>query len=156
MAKRQKLDLVHATPSQITELKADIDAAKRMLDADAQSGRPKIQDRQEFVREHITAKQKILDDHSPKRLRGENANKLLKQAREMADEITEAMPKTNDYYQRYPKGGGSSHDFERAVKQQMAFQTNKVLQKKITAYKNIMARIDPDDPTIRNIEKLRG
>ena len=46
-------------------------------------------------------------------------------------------------------------DFERAVEQQVAFQSNPRMQKAITIYKNLMARIDPSDPTVRNIEMLR-
>ena len=64
------------------------------------------------------------------------------------------MPKTKDYYQRYPKDG-NSYDFDRTVRQQIAFQTDKNIKNAVKEYKNIMRRLDPQDPTISNIELLR-
>ena len=149
--KKAELDLVHVSPAQISEMKADINSAERMLKADIASGRPKIQDKAEFKAE-VAKKQKILDVHAPKKFRGENANKQLKRAQDLKQRIIEAMPKSREYYQQYPKGDGSNLDFERAVKQQIFFQTDKQVQENVRHYKHIMRRIDPDDPTITNIE----
>jgi len=148
--KKSELDLVHASPSQIQELKSEINYLESMLASEAGS---KIQDRTEFNAE-IAKKREVLQAHAPKKLRGEKANKLLKQARELEKDIKEAMVPAKEAYQPYPKNG-SSFDFERSVKQQMAFQLNKGIQKKVAHYKNIMRRLDPDDPTIANIERLR-
>ncbi len=153
MAKRQKLDLVHATPAQIQELKGDIDHLERMFEADKQSGRPKIQDPEEF-RNEIAKKKKVLKDHSPKRLRGENANKLKRYRDELAEKIRDRMPRSNDYFQPQPKGV-HGFDFERAVKQQMDFQSNPETARMVQEWKHIGRRLDPDDPTITNVERLR-
>lgn len=153
-AKKNELDLVHLTPNQVQDMKRDIDQLEKMLRSDRASGRPKIQDEGEF-RSVIDKKKKILADHAPKKFRGEKANRMLKLARELETKITDAMPKTREYYQRYPKGAQEDFDFERTVQQQMAFMRNKELQGDIRAYKHIMRRIDPDDPTLTNIERLR-
>jgi hypothetical protein len=151
---KQKLDLVHLSVDQIRGIKQDIKELENMLKADKASGRPKIQNEAEFVAE-IKKKKKLLKDHSPKELRGQNKNKAYARAKELREIIADAMPKKRDYYQRYPKGGDMTHDFDRTVRQQMAFQKDKKLKQAVQEYKHIMRRLEPDDPTISNIELLR-
>lgn len=154
MARKQKIDLVHISVQRVKELKSEIDSLTKMLDGDQRSAHPKIQDPDEF-KANIATKQKELDDHSPKKLRGQNANRMLEKARALETRIRDEMPTSREYFQQPPKTG-STFDFEKAVEQQMAFMRNTGLQRDITAYKNIMRRIDPSDPTLTNIERLRG
>jgi len=149
----QKLDLVHITVDQIKEIKSDITSMENMLKADIASGRPKIQDKVEFIGE-INKKKKILKDHTPKAFRGKKKNEAYTRAKKLKKIIQDAMPSKKAYYQPYPKDG-SSFDFERVVKQQMDFQNNKKMQAAVQEYKHLMRRIDPSDPSITNIELLR-
>jgi len=149
----QKLDLVHVTVDQIREIKSEIRQMENMLKADIASGRPKIQDRNEFIGE-INKKKKVLKDHTPKPFRGRKKNEAYTRAKKLKKFIQSAMPSKKAYYQPYPKDG-SSYDFEAVVKQQMDFQTNKKTQDAVQEYKHLMRRIDPQDPTITNIELLR-
>jgi septal ring factor EnvC (AmiA/AmiB activator) len=156
---KPKAEKVFMTDKQIAEVKSEIASIEKLL---KRSENPKdhvgraIQDPAELHKE-IAKHKKLLEDHVPAKFRGENANRKLKEARKLAEEIKAAMPRSKDYFNRYPKGsdGHSRHaDFERSVQQQMAFQ-HPDMQKKILRYKSIMRRIDPQDPTITNIEALR-
>jgi hypothetical protein len=83
------------------------------------------------------------------------ANKAYKRAKEIAEELKEKMPSSKLFYQRYPNNSdraSKAQDFERAVQQQMAFQK---MQGKVDEFRNLMARIDPHDRTLGNIERLR-
>ncbi|MCP4262821.1 MAG: hypothetical protein GY774_35730 [Planctomycetes bacterium] len=156
---KPKVAKVFMTDTQITEVKKEIASIERLLsrakDPRDHVGRT-IQDPAELQREAVK-KRELLQEHSPKKLRGQNANKKLKEARQLAREIREAMPQGKDYYNRYPKSSDNhtrQADFERAVKQQVEFQRPE-MQNKVLRYKEIMRQIDPGDPTITNIEALR-
>jgi hypothetical protein len=154
--KKKEEDLVYMTPDQIREMRADIDSLDRMLKVDESGvyGRPKIQDKVEF-QEELNKKKKTLRAHTPKKVTGVEANKLFARSKELKQKIQDAMVPTKDFYQSYPKGGGSSFDFERAVRQQMAFQRDPKMQQDIAEYKQIVRRLDPDDPMNSNIEHFR-
>jgi hypothetical protein len=64
-----KIDLTLATPQQIKEIGAEINHLEKMLEADKRSRSPKIQDEAEF-RANIAAKKKLIEQHSPKPLKG--------------------------------------------------------------------------------------
>ena len=153
--KKSEFDLVHASVDQIREIKNDIAHLERMLKADQSQTTPKITDVTEFKAE-IAKKKKLIKNHAPKKLKGKEASKAYAKAKELKKIIQEAMPSSKEYYRPYPKGeNGHNFDFERAVKQQMAFQTDPKIQKAVINYKSILRRIDPDNPEITNIELLR-
>ena len=119
--------------------------------------RNKISDRAE-IEKQISTKKKLLKDHSPRKLKGQKANRAYEEAKKLADFIREQMPSRKDYFRPYSKASDDHNrqsDFEKAVVQQMAFQKNAKVQQAIIKYKNIMRRLDPSDPTISNIENLR-
>jgi len=145
-------NLVYMTPDQIREVKTDIASLERMLASDEASRNPKIQDKAEF-KAGIRKKKELLLNHEPKKLTGAQANKALKRAREIESRLKESLLNCKDYYQPQPKG--SSTDFERAVKEEMRRLTDKKLKQEIFEYKNLMRTIDPSDPTLSNIERLR-
>jgi hypothetical protein len=148
---------VYATEGQLREVKESVKELKSMLLEDNQRKSPIIVNRAEVMKE-ISKKEKFLAEFTPKKVSGKSANKLFSEAKKIEQEIKEAMPKQKKYFQRYAKDSDSHKktlDFEQAVKQQMEFQTNRALQAKIHKYKSIMARLDPQDPTVRNIERLR-
>ena len=150
---KQKLDLVHLSVDNINGIKQEIAELENMLKSDKASGSPKIQNEVEF-RAEINSKKKLLKDHAPEELKGQAQNKAFKRVHELKEIIQDAMPSNKEYYQPYPKDG-STHDFERVVKQQMAFQSDKNMQNAVQEYKHLMRRIDPQDPTITNVELLR-
>jgi len=158
--KKTKQEKVFLSNAQIEDFKKDCEAIeallKRAQDPKDHVGR-KIQDPAELQKE-LSKKKKLLADHTPKKLRGQNANRLLKEARDLGEFIKTQMPKVSEYYQRYPKaedGHTKESDFEKVVAQQVKFQTDPKIVHAVNRYKSIMRRIDPDDPTISNIERLR-
>lgn len=157
LQKKTEFDIVHMTEAQCIEVRKDIDSMEKMLADKRPWVRDKITDEAE-VRGQIASKKKMLADHSPRKLKGQKANKAYAEAKKLAQYISEHMLTKNQYFQRYPKSsdGHMKHsDFEKAVKKQMADQTNPELQQAVTHYKNIKRRLDSDDPTLPNIEALR-
>lgn len=145
------------TEAQCDEVRRDIDSMEKMLNDKRDWVREKITDEAE-VRGQIASKQKLLTDHSPRRMRGQKANKAYAEAKKLAEFIQGEMPTSKEYFQSYSTNKDShmkQSDFEKAVVQQMAFQTNPALQQAVRRYKNIMRRMEPDNPTLTNIEALR-
>lgn len=160
MAKKPKKEVVPVFASEETlkEVKRDIKELEIMLKEDSARARPMIQD-PASIKAEILKKQQYVLRHSPTGLRGDNANKAYKEAKELERIIKANMPGKKTYYKRYPKNEDdhSKHtDFENAVKQQIKFQTDPKVKHAIARYKYLMGRLDPQNPTVRNIERLRG
>jgi len=151
--KQNEFDLSFITPAHAAKTKQEIESLETMLKADQASKKPKIQDVGEVI-QNIKKKKVVLENHTPKKFRGQTGNAAWARAKDLAEKIKKEMPGKKEYYMRYPKED-LSQDFERVVKQQVRFQTDPKIQSMIREYKNIMARIDPSDPTIRNVERLR-
>ncbi len=150
----KKIDLALASPQQVNEIQSSINHLEKMLEVDRRRPTPKIQDTVEFKAE-IKKKKELIAKHAPKALRGKNKDKAWKKAKELGAYLQEHMPRSKAYHQKYPKGDCCDNSFERAVQQQMAFQTNPKLQKAAQEYKYLMGRLEPSDPYARNIERLR-
>lgn len=148
-------DLVHASPNLIAETKREIASLEKMLRDDKSSGRNKIQDESLF-REEIRNKEAIIKDHAPKKLTDAQSNKALAMAKKLEEKIRKKMPSNKSFYRFYPKAGDQEADFETSVREQMAFMTDVKLQSDIREYKYLMQNIDPDDPRVSDIEKLRA
>lgn len=157
MPKKSEFDIVHMTEAQCREVKADIESMERMLNDPRPWVRSKITDEEE-IKKNIRSKMKLLQDHSPQKLKGQKANSAYAEAKKLADFIRDKMPSRKDYYRPYAKDSDNHNrqaDFERAVAQQVEFQTNPDIQRAVIRYKNIMRRLEPENPTISNIERLR-
>jgi hypothetical protein len=155
--KKTEFDTIHMTENQIKETKDRINSAENMLKDTRPWVRNKITD-EEGVRKTITADKKLLENHVPRKLRGQKANRAYTEAKKLAEKIKAVMPSGNQYFQRYPKdsdGHTQQADFEKVVAQQVKFQSDPKIQEMIIRYKNIVRRLDPSDPTIANIEALR-
>ncbi len=158
--KKSEFDLALMTPEQVKETEKEITYLENMLKSDQSGtyGSAKISDVSEF-RAEIKQKKDMIAGFKPKKMRGPKANKAYAYAKQLAEKIKAEMPSFVDYHRSYPSGKSKTtaeFDFEKAVRQQVAFQTNTALQGMIREYKNIMGRVDPDDPTLRNIESLRS
>lgn len=156
--KKSKFDLVHATESQIREVKSEITALEKLLhENDDPNNHVRIQDPAE-VQKEILNKKKFVNDFAPKKLTGQRSNRAYREAKKLKEVIVAAMPSQNQYFQRQTtdKDRHSRHtDFEKTVQQQIKFQTDPGILKAVNRYKHLMRRIDPADPTISNIELLR-
>jgi hypothetical protein len=155
--KKNEFEKIHMTNAQIKEVKERIASAERMLNDPRDWVRNKITD-PELIKANIKKDQKLLNEHAPRKLRGQRANKMYAEAKELAQKIRDQMPSNRQYFQQYPKdsdGHNRQAEFEKVVAQQMKFQSDPKIIKMVTRYKNIMRRIDPSDPTISNIEALR-
>lgn len=157
-AKKPEPFPVYASETQIKEFQRDIKELEIMLAEDRQRKQPKITD-PDGVKAEILKKQQYIERHSPPKLRGDNANKAYKEAKQLEKIIKENMPKSSAFNQQYPKGSDSynkQQKFEEAVKQQMRFMSNPKVKQAVLKYKYIMARLSGNDPSERNIEKLRA
>lgn len=108
------------------------------------------------IKSEIAKKQKHLRDFSPKEFTGKDRDKYYKKAKKYARWIHENMPPNKEHKMMYPKGVGTARsevNFDQAVQNQVKWQLNG--QKVVEAYKHIMRRLDPQNPTITNIERLR-
>ncbi len=158
MPREDRFNKVYASGAQIRSAEDDIKHLEGMLRADRTRGdKRKISNESEILQE-IKQKQSLIDEHIPHKLKGQTANKAYAEAKKLANEIKEAMPSGRAYRQPYP-GKNTSHkkerDFEDAVRQQVAFQTDKKLKMKVKRFRAMMAELDPSDPRVRNIENLR-
>ena len=153
--KKNDFDLAFITPAQANKIEQEIENLETMLrnDQSGYFGRPKISDTTEFMKQ-IKEKKDILVNHTPKKLKGQASNKAYARVKELARLIKNELPTKKAYFMPYPKEE-SSFDFERAVDQQVKFQTDKKIQSMVREYKHLMAKIDPSDPSIRAIERLR-
>lgn len=152
--KKSEFDIVHATVDQIDNIKKEVTELENMLKADKASAHPKIQDEKEF-RAFIQQKKKILKDHTPRRMKGAKANKAYAEAKKLKKEIQEHMLSSKQFDQHYPKSSRGEHDFERSVRQQVAFQSDRVLKRKVQHFRHIMRRLEPSNPELSSIERLR-
>ena len=151
--KQNEYDIAFITPAHAAKTKQEIESLEAMLKADQASRRPKIQDVGE-VMQNIKKKKTILEDHTPKKFTGQTGNKALARAKDLAIKIKAELPGKKDYFMPYPKDE-SSQDFERVVRQQVRFMTDPKIQGMVREYKHLLRRIDPSDPSIANIERLR-
>ena len=143
-------DILRENRSQVRELEG-------MLKADRQRKTPKITE-ERLVREEIQKHRQILEENAPHKLTGAKANKAYAEAKRLEEEIKKALLPNRTYHQSYPTSGSHSKemDFQRAVDQQVKLQTDRELKYKMNRLKNIYRQLDPDDPTVANLERFRG
>jgi len=159
-------DMVHLSTTQIGGLKKEIKELEQMWKEDRQRARPKITDEAEFQKV-IKDKKKLLVDHAPQPFQSEaQKNKAYAASKKLAEFISNQMPPKRAFFQMHPKETDKwgnpvmpdhteKQEFDRTVRQQMRFQTNPKIQRAVHLYKNIMRRLDPMNPSIANIERLR-
>lgn len=161
MPRKKVAPKVFASESVLNEKKSEIKELESMLrGGQVASGvgfrNDKISD-PDLIRAEIARREKFIKSNTPVKLKGEDANKAYKRAKEIAEELKEVMPSKKMFFQRYPTGtdrASRETNFEEAVRQQMAFQ-NPQVQRKVDEYRHIMSRLDPSNPMVRNIEQLR-
>ena len=154
---KQSLDLTLLSTARVKELKQEIKHLEGMYLADKASGNPKIGDKNEFFKD-VNSKKKELKDFAPREFTGEARNRAYKEKKKLAKFIQSQMPKPNAYFQKQYRDSdshGKYQDWEQAVQQQVHFQTDPNCIKAVRRYKNIAARLDSQDPTVKNIELLR-
>ena len=154
---KDQFERTYMTEAQIRENEQDIRSLERMLEEDKHRSSPKIQDPY-LIEKEIREKRELLKRHAPQKLKGNRANEAYAEAKRLEKRIQESLLRGKDYKQPYPTSKSSSHadrDFERAVQHEMKFMTDRELKRDITKYKAIMRNLDPDDPTLANIERLR-
>lgn len=121
------------------------------------AGQKYISDKGSIMKE-IREKKKIIETHSAQKYSGEEGNKAYLRAKKLAEGIRKKLIDKKSYYQRYSKDSDShtkQMDFERAVNHQVALMKDSHYQDMILEYQYHMKRLDPDDPTISNVELLR-
>ena len=103
----------------------------------------------------IASKKKLLKDGTPKKFKTTaEANKAYAWAKKAQKWIKDHVP--NDAHVLYPTGKskkGADHDFERSVQREMEWM--KRGDKVVAQYKHIMQRLNPENPELRSIERLR-
>jgi len=149
------LDLVFLGKDQIRGIKEEITFLKKMLDEDATRGNHKKISDPDRIKREMREKKELLETHTPVKLKGTKANKAYKELEEISEKLKESMLSGKQFNQMYPKSSGSELDFERAIKQQVEFQTNPKLVRMQNRFKYLASKIDPDDPIMSNVERLR-
>jgi len=155
---RPKKEKIFLSDSVIQDEKQEIKRLERMLETDKKTGRNKISDPALFQKE-IDQKKKKLAQHSPHKLTGRKQNEAYSEAKKLKAEIQEVLQSEKKFHQPYPKSSAShkkQRDFEEAVAREMRILSDPELQKKMITYKALMREIDPTDPTITNLERLRS
>lgn len=161
MKKKITAPKVFASEAVLREKQEEIKEMENMLvggraDRDVAYRNDKITE-PELIKREIRKRQQFIRDNTPKKFTGVESNKAFKRAKELEATLKDAMPSQRLFNQRYPSSSdraSKASDFERAVKQQMAFQSAPV-QRMVAEYRHLMSRISPDDPAIRNVERLR-
>jgi hypothetical protein len=150
---------VFASESVLQEKKNEIKEMETMLgggraDRDISYRNDKIQD-PDLIRHEIAKRKKFIEVNTPKKLTGVEANRAYKRVKELEAEFKDKMPTSKLFNQRYPRSddrASKAIDFERGVQQQVAFQK---MQPLVNEFRNLVARIDPQNRTLGNIERLR-
>ena len=103
---------VYASESVLREKKEEVKELESML----QGGQvergvsfrsDKIQE-PELIKHEIAKKKRFIESNTPKKLKGEEANRAYKRAKELAAELKEAMPTQKLFSQRYPNSSDQS------------------------------------------------
>jgi len=153
VAPAKKYDATLLTPAQARAIESEIKEAETMF----KQYRDKITDPASFFND-IAKKKKLLREHGAEKLVGAEANRAYAKAKQIEQKIKEAMPTRREYYRPYPSEKTSMDhegDFERAVNQQIKFQNDPHINQMVREYKHIMRRLDPEDPGVSSIERLR-
>ncbi len=161
MKKKTTAPKVFASEAVLREKREEIKEMETMLaggkaDRDVAYRKDKIQE-PELIKHEIKKRQKFIEMNTPKKFSGVEANKAYKRVKELKEQLKEAMPSQKLFNQRYPSSSdraSKASDFERAVQQQMTFQSPKI-QQAVAEYRHLMIRLDPSNPMVRNIENLR-
>jgi hypothetical protein len=161
MKKKITVPKVFASEAVLREKREEIKEMETMLsggraDRDVAYRNDKIQE-PDLIRHEIRKRQKFISDNTPKKLTGVDANKAYKRVKELEGQLKEAMPSQKQFGMRYPSSSdraSKATDFEKAVQQQMAFQSPQ-MQQMAAEYRHLMIKIDPQNPMVRNLERLR-
>ena len=154
---QDEFERTYMSEALLRENEGEVKSLERMLEEDRHRKNPKIQD-EHLIREEIAKRKELIKQHGPHQLKGQRANKAYAEARELEGRIKEAMLSGKEFKRPYPTSKSSHRaegDFEQAVQHEMRVMKDKKLKKDITRYKAIMRNIDPSDPTLTNIERLR-
>jgi len=154
---KDQFERTYMTEAQLRENEQDVRELKRMLEQDSRRPSPKIQDPY-LIEKEIKEKEELIRRHGPQKLKGNRANQAYAEARELEKRIQESLQKGKDFKRPYPTSKSSHRaegDFERAVQHEMKVMKDRGLKKDITRWKAILRNLDPDDPTLANIERLR-
>jgi len=141
------------SPQRIKEIKNDVASLERMLEENNKPNSTiygRIQDPNE-VRKQILKKKQNLELHTPEKLTGPKANKAYEWAKKAEKLINEKMPTKKQIGLSYAKE--DSADFDIAVRKEMWWMQNS--RHIIRKYRHIMRRLDPSNPTLTNLERLR-
>ena len=146
--------------ARIAEIKAEINEYDKMLKADDRGNvgfLPHIRDHIQTpaeIKKEIAKRKEHLQQFSPQPFKGREADKAWAYVKKANKFMDEHRLTKNELFQKYPKKDETSTDFENAVKKQMAWQLG-IGQKVERNVKHIMRRLDPQDPTVTNLERLR-
>jgi hypothetical protein len=143
-------------PADISRIKAEIKEFENQM-----SGREIMSDGvgySEHTRKHIQndddikheidKRKKTLERLTPKSYKGEQANKAWAWAKKTQKWIHENMPTQKQFRTMY-----DSDDFDREVLRQEKWQRHG--DRVVDNYRYVMRRLDPSDPTLGDVERLR-
>ena len=144
---------------QISDIKKDIENLESMLSGGYETKRGDVGNfrhsasylNPQEVQAEIAHKKKTLQNGTPTRLKGEAQNKVYAYAKKLENYIAEHYPK--ETHVRYPSDtdvAGKSIDFERSVKEKMAWMKTRInagafgMVHPEQIYHHLMRRVDPN------------
>jgi hypothetical protein len=153
-------DLGNASPEIVKEVKRDVASLERALrggPVDSRTGITLNMNRTDLgaMREELHSKKRWLEKYEAEPLKGDAANKALKRANELKERIKAKMQPKNKFYQFYATNQRKEKDFQEAVSWEAKLLRDKEYKQEVQEYRALMRQIDPSDPTVFNIERLR-
>jgi len=125
-------------------LKQEAVATLKHLEANPGTARSEMIDKGHLKRE-IDRYDGILAENSPSVPRGTNKDHMVARAKELAETLQKDMP-TREQMDHPARNPG-------AIRKHMFW--NKKNEKNVQEYKELQRRLEPDDPTATDVEKLR-
>lgn len=128
----------------IKGLKQEAEATLRHLEANPGTARDDSIDKSKLKRE-IEQYNNILSNNGPTEARGLNKDRMVARARELSEKLQINMP-TREQMDHPARNPG-------AVRKHLIWSKNN--EGMIREYKELQRRLEPDDPTATDLEKLR-
>jgi hypothetical protein len=154
-------DIANASPEVIREVKQDVSTLEKALRGgafDVRTGIGLNLDRTdtEAMHHELSRKKAWLQKYTPKKLTGAQANKAYARVKELKEKISEKLLPNKEFHQPYATNQRKERDFQIAVQHEAALLRDRNYKRDVQEYRALLVQLDPEDPTVRNIEALRN
>lgn len=154
-------DLGNASVEVVNDVKRDVVVLERALRGgtfDSRTGISLDLNRcgTEDLQRELIDKKAYLKKYTPKKLTTLQSNKANKRRKVLEEKIKKKLQGSKQFHQFYPKNQRKEKDFQDGVAHEMKLLQDKGYKKDVAEYRHLMRQLDPEDPRVTNIERLRG